>query len=76
MDSPVLAALRRLQKADQQRQTAKERLLAAWEQLAQRNEAAASDIWDSVEEAYLTGEMSAILALTAMLNQRLEEGQS
>lgn len=69
MDSPVLAALRRLQKADQQRQVAKERLLAVWEQLAQRDEAAATEIWDAVEEAYLSGEMAAILALTARLER-------
>lgn len=69
MDSPVLAALRRLQKADQHRQAAKERLLAVWEQVAQGDEAAAAEVWDAVEEAYLAGEMSAILALTAKLDR-------
>lgn len=69
MDSPVLAALRRLQKADQHRQAAKERLLAVWEQLAQRDETTAAKLWDEVEEAYLAGEMAAILALTERLHR-------
>lgn len=69
MNSSILAALRRLQKADQQRQWAKEQLLTAWEQLAQKNEAAAREVWDTVEATYLAGEMGAILALTERLNQ-------
>jgi hypothetical protein len=71
MNSSILAALRRLQKADQQCQTAKERLLAVWEQVAQQDEATAATIWDSVEEAYLVGEMGAIMALTYRLEAML-----
>jgi Tfp pilus assembly protein PilF len=67
MDSPTLTALRRLQKADQERQAAKERLLLAWEQLAQKDEAAAEEVWDEVESVYLSGEMAAILALLARM---------
>jgi hypothetical protein len=69
MDSPTLTALRRLQKADQERQAAKERLLLAWEQLAQKDEGAAAAVWDEVESVYLAGEMAAILALLARLEQ-------
>jgi hypothetical protein len=69
MDSPTLAALRRLQKADQERQAAKERLLVAWEQLAQKDEEAAAEIWDEVESVYLAGEMPAIVALLARMEQ-------
>lgn len=67
MDSPILAALRRLQKADQECQAAKEQLLAAWERLAQRDEVAATALWDEVESVYVAGEMGAILALLTTL---------
>ncbi len=69
MDSPVLAALRRLQKEDRQRQAAKERLLAAWEALAARDEGRAADVWDEVEEAYLAGEMARMATLQAKLEE-------
>lgn len=69
MNSSVLTALRRLQKADQQRQSAKEELLAVWEQLAQRDEEKAQQTWDAVEAAYLTGDMATIIALTERLRQ-------
>ncbi len=67
MQDRTLSALRRLQKAEKERHALGEQLLAAWEQLYQRNPARAAALWDDVEAAWLAGEEAGLRAMLERL---------